>query len=107
MGKVLKENEKICWPPKLGSAVIMDGQLRTPGGPTEILSLLVQVVLDPMPTEKCVLAKCFAPESHGSPTPMTISFGIKDMAIQESYFKFLRNQKGKTIAQIGETPVDF
>jgi hypothetical protein len=103
----LRESERVCWPPKLGGVVSDDGEVRTPGDPNDILDLVLQVVLDPMPTEKCLLTKCLAPGTQHSRTPMLISFEIQDINVQKSLFKFLRNHKGATVAQIGEMQVDL
>jgi len=107
MGKLLKDHEKICWPPQLGSAVLGDDDRRTPGDPKVLAKLVLAEVLEPMPDEKCVLVRCDASGGQGSRAPITLSFGVKEMALQKPLFKFLSNQRRKTVEQIGETEVDF
>ncbi len=106
MKKLLKDHEKICWPPRLGSAVAIECDRRTPGDPNVYVSLVVREVLEPMPDEECVLVRCSDPGSAFRAKTM-LSFGVKDIALQKPLFAFLSNLTGKTIGQVGETEADF
>jgi hypothetical protein len=106
VGKSLKDHEKICWPPRLGVAVPSEGKGDTPGDPNVHLRLIAREILEPMPNENCVLVRCTDPADRGA-LVTTLSFGVEDAALQMPLFKFLSNQTGKTVAQIGETQVDF
>ena len=103
MGKLLKDHEKICWPPLLVSAAIGDDDRSTPDYDANLVAREVEPIL----IEKCVQVKFGDPGGRGSRAPTTLSFGVKDTALLKPLFKFLSNQRGKTVKQIGDMQVNF
>lgn len=105
MGKLLKDHEMIGQD-QFGGGVYPEDRLGYDDSSVRA-GLVLREVLDPVPSQKCIYVRCSDPRNPDSRTPITLSYGVEDMALQRTMFKFLRNQRGKTIEQIREMQVDF